>query len=60
MIPTADPLPVLPVFPDPPDPVVQVPDDVVLKAALEATVMVCVCAPASSVGLNTFADPSKA
>ena len=66
-MPTADPLPVLPVLPvpadpvlpDPPDPVVQVPDDVVLKAALEATVIACVCAPAFSVGLNISAAPAN-
>ena len=66
-MPTADPLPVLPVLPDPadpvlpdpPDPVVQLPVEFVLKAALEATVIVCVCAPASSVGLNTSVAPSR-
>ena len=47
-MPTALPLPVLPDVPDV-DPVVQLPDDVVLKAGLLATVTVCVCAPADSV-----------
>ena len=42
---TALPLPVLPDVPDV-DPVVQLPDDVVLKAGLLATVTACVCAPA--------------
>lgn len=48
MMPTALSLPVLPDVPDV-DPVVQLPDDVVLKAGLLATVTVCVCAPADSV-----------
>ena len=45
---TAPVPPALSVLPDV-DPVVQLPDDVVLKAGLLATVTVCVCAPADSV-----------
>ena len=64
---TAEPLPVLPVAPvpadpvflAPPDPVVQLPEEAVLNAAFWFTVMVCVCAPAFSVGLYTSVDPSK-
>ena len=64
---TADPLPVLPVLPvpadpvlpDPPDPVVQLPVEFVLKAAFDAMVMLCVCAPASSVGFTTSVAPSN-
>ena len=66
-MPTADPLPVLPVLPvpadpvlpDPPDPVVQLPVEFVLKAAFEAIVIACVCAPALSVGLYTSPTPAK-
>lgn len=43
---TALPLPALPDVPTAEDPVVQDPDVVVLNAALLATVMVCLCAPA--------------